>query len=83
MSASFSVRLSQRYSQHRRDVVRHRLHPRMDRLKPFESQQVQGSRLESGHRTGTVAPVAIGVLLELGIADTVPTLDTRTTLHQS
>jgi len=62
--------------------VHHRLHACPDRLKPRQAQQVESSRPQRRHRASTVAPVAVGVLLELGIADPVPDLDAPAVSHQ-
>ena len=73
------VRLSPSH-RHQRPVG---VHPRTDRPKPFGPQQVQCCRLETGQCTGTVAPVAMGVLLQLGVADRVPALQAPAAPHQS
>ena len=56
--------------------MRHPLQASPHRLKPFEPQQVHGCRPHTGQRPGTVAPEAMGSLMELGVADPVPALDT-------
>jgi len=47
--------------------VTHRLQAGADRLKTIQPQQVQGGCPQRGQRSGTVAPVAMGVLMALGV----------------
>ena len=75
MSASLSVRLPQRHRQQRRDVVHHRLHPSSNRLKARQSQQVECCSSQAGQCTSAIAPVAVGILVELGAKDPVPALN--------
>ena len=63
------------------DVVTNRLQAGADRLKTMQPQQVQGGCPQRGQRTGTVAPVAIGVLMERGVADPVPALQATAVPH--
>ncbi len=50
-------------------------HARADCCKPRQSQQAQGRRLEASRDAFAIASVAMGVLMELGVADPVPPLD--------
>ena len=61
----------------------HRLQAGADRLKSIQPQQIQGCRPQRGQRTGAVAPVAMGVLMELGLADPVPALNAPAVPHQT
>ena len=61
----------------------HRLQAGADRLKTIQPQKVEGGRPEAGQRTGTVATVAMGILMELGISDPVPALPAPAVPHQS
>ena len=61
--------------------MHHRLHAAPDRLKATQPQQVQGCGPQRGHRSGAIAPVAMGVLLQLGVADPVPALNAPTGSH--
>lgn len=61
----------------------HRLQAGADRLKTMQPQQVQGGCPQRGQRTGTVAPVAMGSLMELGVADPVPALQATAVPHQA
>jgi len=63
--------------------VTHRLQAGAHRLKTFQPQQVQCGCPQRGQRTGTVAPVAMGVLMELAVADSVPALQATAVTHQS
>ena len=62
--------------------MHHRLHPGPDRPKPRQAQQVQRCGSQRGHRASAIAPVAVGVLMELGVADPVPALDAPAVSHQ-
>jgi hypothetical protein len=62
--------------------MHHRLHASPDRLKPSQAHQVQGGGAQRGHHAGAIAPVAVGVLMELGVADPVPTLNAPAVSHQ-
>jgi hypothetical protein len=62
--------------------VHHRLHAGPDRLKSSQSQQVEGCRPERGHRPSSIAPVAVGILVELGVANPVPALNAPAVSHQ-
>ena len=74
--------LAHRHRQQRRDVVHHRLHAGADRLKARQSQQGECCGAQRGHRAGAIAPGAMGVLLELGVADPMPALDAPAVTHQ-
>ena len=52
--------------------MHHRLHAGLDRRKSTQPQQVQGCGPQRGDRLGAIAPVAMGVLLQLGVADPIP-----------
>ena len=62
--------------------MHHRLNSGSDRLKPRQPQQVQGSGSQRGQRAGAIASVAMGVLMELGVADPVPALDAPAVANQ-
>jgi len=62
--------------------VTNRLQTGPNRLKPIQPQQVQGGCPQRGQCTGTVAPVAMGIFLELGVADPVPALQAPAVPHQ-
>lgn len=47
-----------------------------------QPEQVQRGGAQRGHHAGTVAPVAVGVLMELGVADPVPALKAPSVSHQ-
>jgi hypothetical protein len=38
--------------------------------------------VQRGHHAGTVAPVAVGILIELGVPDPMPSLNTSAVSHQ-
>ena len=77
MSARVGLWLTQR-----RDVVHHRLHPSADRLKTSQPQQVECCSSQAGQRTSAIAPVSVGVLVELGLTDPVPALNAPAVSHQ-
>jgi len=54
--------------------VSYGLHAGPDRLKHSQPQQAEGCCPERGHRPSSIAPVAVGILMELGVADPVPAL---------
>ena len=56
-------------------------HAGPDRLKPSQPQQVEGCRSERGHRPSSIAPVAVGILMELGVANPVPALNALAVPH--
>ncbi len=58
------------------------LHAGSDRLKSSQSEQVEGCRAQRRHRSGAVAPVAMGVLVQLGVTDPVPALNAPAIPHQ-
>jgi len=58
------------------------LHTGTDRLKSSQSEQVEGCRPQRRHCSGAVAPVAMGVLMQQGVADPVPALDAPSVSHQ-
>jgi hypothetical protein len=62
--------------------VHHRLQSSADRLEPGQARQVQGCSVQSGQHAGTVAPVAVGILIELGVPDPMPSLNTSVVSHQ-
>jgi hypothetical protein len=45
-----------------------------DRLKSSQSEQVEGFRPQRRHRSGAVAAIAMGVLMQLSFTDPVPAL---------
>jgi hypothetical protein len=62
--------------------VSYGLHSGPDRLKPSQPQQVESCRSERGHRPSSIAPVAVGILMELGVANPVPALNAPAVPHQ-
>jgi len=62
--------------------VHHRLNSGSDRPKSSQAQQVQGSGSKRGHHSGAIAPVAVGVLMKLGVADPVPAFNASAVWHQ-
>jgi hypothetical protein len=54
--------------------VYHRLHPGSNRSKTSQPQQVHRCSSKCGHRSGAIAAVAVGILVELGVWDPVPAL---------
>ncbi len=58
------------------------LHPGTNRLKTRQSQQVQRCRSQRGHGSSAIAPVPVGVFMELGVADPVPALNAPAVSHQ-
>ena len=73
---------SPRHRQKCSDVVHHRRHPSADRLKTSQPQQVECCSSQAGQRTSAIAPVAVGVLVELGVTDPVPALNAPAIAHQ-
>jgi len=53
-----------------------------DRLIPGQPEQVESCRAQRGHRADAITPVAVSILIELGIADPVPALDAPAVPHQ-
>lgn len=62
--------------------MHHRLHPGPNRPILGQSQQVQRCGSQRGHRAGAIAPIAVTVLMELGVPNPVPALDTPAVSHQ-
>ena len=62
--------------------MHYRLHAGADQLKARQSQQGECCRAQRGHRAGAIAPEAMGVLVELGVADPMPALDAPELTHQ-
>jgi hypothetical protein len=62
--------------------VHHCPHAGTDRLIPGQLEQVESCRAQRGHRAGAIPPVAVGVFMELGIADPVPALNAPAVPHQ-
>jgi len=62
--------------------VRHSLQSRSDRPEPSQAQQVQGCGAPRDHHAGAIAPVAVGIPMELGVTDPVPALDAPPVSHQ-
>ena len=48
----------------------------------MQPQKVQGCRPEAGQCAGTVAPVAMGILIALGVANLLPALQAPAAPHQ-
>ena len=65
-----------------RDVVHHRLDASPDRLKTSQPQQVHRCGSQCGHRAGAITVVAVGILVQLGVADPVPALNAPAVTHQ-
>jgi len=55
--------------------MHHRLHAVENRLKTNQPEQVERCRTQAGQRTSAIAPVAVAILVELGVADPVPAID--------
>ena len=62
--------------------MHHRLDAFQDRLKSSQSEQVEGCRAQRRHCSGAVAPITVGVLIELGVTDPVPALNAPAIPHQ-
>jgi hypothetical protein len=62
--------------------VHHHLNSGTDRLKPSQPQQVQDSGSQRGHHSGAIAAIAVGLLMELGVADPVPAFNASAVSHQ-
>lgn len=62
--------------------MHHRLHTGSDPLKSSQSEQVEGCRPQRRHRSGAVPPVAMGVLVHLGVTDPVPAFNAPALAHQ-
>jgi hypothetical protein len=74
--------LAHGHCQQRLDVVHHRLNSSADRAEASQTQQVQGGGAQRGHHAGAIAPIAVGILMELGVPDSVPTLNAPAGAHQ-
>lgn len=74
--------LAPHHGQQRRDVVHHGLDASPDRPEASQTQQVQRRSAQSGHGSSAIAPVAVGILMELGVPDLVPALDAPAVTHQ-
>ena len=59
-----------------------RLQAGSDRLETGQPQQVHGRGAQRAHRAGAIAPVAVGVLMELGVTDPVPALNAPAVAYQ-
>ena len=62
--------------------MHHRLHARADRPESSQPQQVQCRRAQRGLDAGAIAPVVMGVLVELGVTDPVPAFNAPAVPHQ-
>ena len=62
--------------------MHHRLDARADRLKPSQAQQVESWGSQRGHHSGAIAPLAVGILVELGVADPVPAFNAPAVANQ-
>ena len=82
LKSQHGLRLSLDHPQQGCDVVHHRLHAGADRLIPGQPEQVESCRTQRGHRSCAIAPVAVGVLMELGVAEPVPALNAPAVPHQ-
>ena len=58
------------------------LHAGPDRLKAGQPQQVECCCAPRGQRSGPVAPLVVGILLELGDGDPVPALNAPALTNQ-
>ena len=63
--------------------MHHRLHAGANRLKSAQPQQIECCSSQAGQRTSAITPVAVGVLVELGVTDPVPALNAPAVAHQS
>ena len=70
------------HCQQRLDVVHHRLQAGANRAEPSQAQEIQGGGAQRGDHAGAIAPVTVGVLMELGVADPVPPLNAPAFPHQ-
>jgi len=59
-----------------------RLHARADRPKSSQAHQVERFGSQRGHHSGAVAPLAVGILIGLAIADPVPTFNSPAVANQ-
>ena len=55
--------------------MHHRLDASPDRAEPSQAQQAQGCGAQRGHYAGTVAPVTVEILMELGVPHPMPALN--------
>jgi hypothetical protein len=62
--------------------VGHCLEAGADLLKSSQPEQVEGRRPEGRQGAGTIAPVAVGILMELGVTNPVPALNAPAISHQ-
>ena len=77
------IGLTSRHRQQLPNVVHHALHARPDRCKPRQSQQIQRRRSETSHDACAISLVAMGIFMQLGVADPVPTLNAPPVSRQS
>jgi len=70
------------HRQQYRDVVHHHLNSGSDRPRASQAQQVECRGSQRGHSSSAIAPVAIGVLMGLVIADPMPALKAPAVAHQ-
>ena len=62
--------------------MHHRLQASPDRAKPSQPQQVHRCGAQGGHHSSAIAPIAVGILMELGVTDPVPALNAPAVAHQ-
>ena len=62
--------------------MHHRLQALADRVEPSQAQEIHRSGAQGCHHAGAVTAVAVVVLMELGVSDPVPALDTPALSHQ-
>jgi hypothetical protein len=62
--------------------MHHRLQSSPDREEPGQAQQVQCCSAKRGHHAGAIAPIAVGILMELRVSNPVPALDAPAVSHQ-
>ena len=62
--------------------MHHRLDATTDREKSSQPQPVENCRSQRGQRSGAIAVVTLGVLMELGVADPLPALDAPAVANQ-
>jgi len=63
--------------------VHYCLQPCPDRLKTCKPEHIEGCCAQRGHRAGAIAPVTVGILMQLCVPDPVPALNAPTVPHLS
>jgi hypothetical protein len=70
------------HRQQGRDVVHHRLNSGSDRPKASQPQQVESCGSQCGHHSGAIAAIPVRILVQLGVADPVPALNSPAVANQ-